>query len=323
MRRIVLHRPITRTLAALRGVYRRTALRNAKAPAGYSVAGTPVEVHLTGHTLHAVIEKQAFGGPGAMFRVRLKKPVPFKAFSAFMGIPTASASGREKLFEEYQRLGCLERVIREEGGLEAFVVTCMWAPWRFLTIPLNRLKKGQPVEVVVESAKHVQSIENYPVRFVKWMKRKHDGRHVPLVWFPEPVTYFDIAKIYLWNFVRPEHISKHAYLVTLDMYRKLYDAGLKLPRARRRRMGGMKMMEFLEPVPIKTFVDRFMRPYYKIKQKEDPGLRAVHIWGSLLITVLFHMAPLDPRRIDAIRPMREDLFYGLVIPAEAAFEGIA
>lgn len=322
-----IHRSTALTFTALRSRLRGTVRRNA-APKGYTATGVPVEIKVGGKYFPGVIEKQVFSGPGAMFKVRLKGEINFFFLSDRMG---KYGPAREALMAEYERVGCLKYV--KSGGAYIPIATCMWARWGDLRVPVKSLKKGMPVELVVTNESHVSSITDYPVRFIKWVKSKSGGR-APLVWFPEPMTYYDIKKIYAWDDVRPENFSKHVYMMRLEQYHGIYKAGLKPPPARPRRVAGVRFMEFIEPVPIKVMVDKYLRPYYHLQKAGDivdrrgnllatgkPHLTPGFIWGTILTMVVFHMAPIKPERIQ-FRPMREDLFYGLVVPAEAAFGNI-
>jgi hypothetical protein len=310
-----LYRPLTRKLLSMRHVYRGRRFRRNAAPKGmpktYTVAGTPVVLAIRagehGHVglkIDGKIERQVFGGVRALFMVKFKHRTSTVRIAEAQGRYTPSEF--TKMRDELKKVGCL---VTDGGGMSA--ATCMWARWGDLTIPAARLKKGMPLEVV-----STQEVD-YPVRYIK---RDKQGNYI--FWLPEPMTWYDVEKLYDWTKVRPEYISKHAYSMPFEAYKTLYRAGFKMPKARRRRLAGRVIMDFLEPVPIKEMVDKYLRPYYHTLKKKDPSRQAKDIWGTILRMVLFHMIPVHKSKIAAIRPMREDLFYGLVVPAEEATEGL-
>ena len=322
-----LYKPYTRKLLSMRHVYGGRRFRRNAAPRGmpkdYTVAGTPVVLALRegehqgiSMRIEGKVERQVFGGVRALFMVRFKKPVPLSMILRAQGrVPPAvhGEAGAWKVIDEFKNIGCAVTGPdpKSEHPLMRYSVACMWARWGDLTIPAARLKKGMPLEIV-----STQDVD-YPVRFIK---KDKSGNYI--FWLPEPMSWYDVEKLYDWTKVRPEYISKHTYSMPFDAYKTLYRAGFKMPKARRRKMAGHTLMDFAEPVPLKEMVDKYLRPYYHMLKKKDPGRQAKDIWGTILRMVLFHMIPVHKSKIAAIRPMREDLFYGLVVPAEEATEGL-
>lgn len=301
-----LYRPLSLKLPLVRRklMYRKNV---ARAPKGYTAKGVKVHMSFHGHPVDGVIENQVFGGIGAMFRVRFSKPIS----AASLGIGPESP-----LWQESHRLGCLQLPV--SPGLQA-KVTCGFARWRDLTIPVKSLKKGQPIELVdTHSSGHVMTGgRDHAVRFVKSF-----GFGKPIVvWFPEPMTYMDLEDLVDLNAIHPTHISKDSYYIPFKGYKALYRAGVRLPPAKRKKYAGTWIMEFKEPVPIKKMAD-YIRKSYETQKADEPDLPVKSVWYTLMQTILFHMAPIKYDSIDAIRPMREDLFYGLVVPAEVALEGL-
>lgn len=313
-----LYRPLSLKHPAIRRRfgYRRNVTR---APKGYTSKGVKVSVTVGDEKVTGTIEKQDFGGVQAQFRIKLSKPVPFERFY--------KPSGWEQVMKRYDwpwkapvRTGdavkdfALEKLNRDDALIEhggKYHVKVVQVPWSSVSIPPSLLKKGQPIELVD------QRNRDHAVRFVKSL-----GNEKPLVvWFPEPMTFMDIEELLDLTAVHPSHISKDAYFMPFEGYKKLYKAGIKMPPARRKRYGKAMLMEFAEPVPLKRMAD-LLRQYHRIVTKGEPDLPVKSIWFTLMKTVLFHMGAVRYDAISVIRPMREDLFYGLVVPAEIALEGL-
>lgn len=302
-----LYRPLSLKHPAIRRrlMYR----RNARAPKGYTVAGTKVKILVGGSSYDGVIQKQIFGGVGAMFLVKLAKPIPFRDYAEMLGKHENAA---DPLFKEMLRLGCLKEKVSGEGlYFGNAIVTCAYGRWQDVSIRRDSLKKGQPIELVDQRSR------DHAVRFVKAL-----GVDKPIiVWFPEPMTFMDIEDLIDLAAVHPSHISKDAYFMPFEGYKKLYKAGIKMPPARRKRYGKAGLMEFTEPIPLKRMAD-LLRQYHRIVAKGEPDLPVKSIWFTLMKTVLFHMGAIRYDSVSVIRPMREDLFYGLIVPAEIALEGL-
>jgi hypothetical protein len=310
-----LYRPLSLKHPAIR---RRLGHRRnpTRAPKGYTAKGVKVTIPELGA---GVIEKQVFGGVQAQFRVKLASPIPFEDFYR--------PSGWEEVMKRYDwpwkapaRTGdpvkdfALEKLRRDDSLVERggkYYVTTTQVSWSRLEVPQSSLKKGQPIELVDTKGR------DHAVRFVKSLGRDRSM----LVWFPEPMTFIDIEDLIDLTAVHPSHISKDAYFMPFDGYKKLYKLGIKMPPARRKKYGRMHMMEFAEPQPLKSMAG-LLRAYHKLLTKEEPDLPVKSVWFTLMKTVLFHMAPIRYDSISHIRPMREDLFYGLVVPAEVAMEGL-
>jgi len=311
-------------------MYRRNTSR---APKGYSVKGTKVSISVGGEKITGVVEKQDFGGVQAQFRVKLSKPVSFDHFYSpsgwgtimkrydwpFKAPPRTGDPVKDFALEKLNRDGSLV----ERGG--KYYVGTVQVPWNSVSIQQSSLKKGQPIELV-DNRGH-----DHAVRFVKSL-----GAEKPMiVWFPEPMNFVDIENLIDLTAVHPSHISKDAYFMPFDGYKKLYKAGIKLPLARRKKLmltegpavsplpppRYARMMDLDPPIPLKKMAD-LLRQYHRIASKDEPDLPVKSIWFTIMKTVLFHMGAIRYDSVSVIRPMREDLFYGLVVPAEIALEGL-
>lgn len=285
----------------------------AKGWKGYSTRGLPAVIKTPGQEYKGVIEEQVFGGVHARFKLRLMPPQPFHEIAS-------SVVGREgkeevaKFRSELFTLGCLQE--EATGAIRWDRVNCLWGRWSDISLIPRFIKKGQPLEL---SSRDVTST---PVRFVKWLKRYTKM----LVWFPEPMTYFDIRHIYDWRSVTPKMISKDSYFMSFHQYKAMYKAGIPMPRARRKRMGGLRLMEFIEPIPWQDMARRlaaYRKHLVESGKRKATDVPPWTVWESVLSTVFFHMAPVDiEKRNIAVRPMREDLFSQIVVPAEDAFRGL-
>jgi hypothetical protein len=321
-----LYKPLTRKITALKPLYRRLVSGNPKrAPKEYSVSG--VRVHVTvgkeyTKKFSGVIERQVFGGVRALFLVRFKKPVSLYEIVQLMDLKVEEA---DKFEAELKRQGL---ITAQEGIMDPGIpirtasvvarlrpryrqigklVKGMWARWSDLSIPATWLRKGQPIEMMDSEGR------DFAVRFIKRLKKKK-GRI--LVWLPEPLTWWDIREMHDWTMVRPEHVSKHQFFIPFKAYKAMYKKGIKLPRARKKKYGGKWLMEFEDSISQKELI-QYLSIYAKMTKSP-----MAHVWSTYLAMSLYHMVPIETGAV-TIRPMREDLFYGLVVPVEEAMKGIS
>jgi hypothetical protein len=323
------YRPLSLKHPAIR---RRLASRsryhqNTKAPNGYTAKGVKVEGTFYGVHVQGTIEEQIGCGIRSLFRVKFSEPIPIEKLhppsgpiSPIFHYRKVDESGRPisetktfvsdqgvEFLESMRGLHCLGE--RPSDG-KLFAVAYIFR-WIDLTIPVSSLKKSQWVELIDYKVRHVSEHgRNHAVQFVKTLPKSKSM----VVWFAEPQTFWDIEDLIDLAAVHPSHIGKFSYFMPFDGYKVLYKAGIKMPRAKKARYAGKWTMELDPPIPLKAMAD-LLRQYHRIMMKDEPDLPVKSVWYTLMKTVMFQMAPIRYDAINHIRPMREDLFYGLVVPA--------
>ena len=252
---------------------------------GYTPNGKKVTFGFHGVDYAGVIVRQGGVGPGAVFFVKLDKPVGFEDHVKRLHLGEKESKA---LYEQMIADNCLDTDGR---------INCLWAYWRDLTV---EPKRGILLEYTEDDPKNVMSITNYPGRVVGV-----DGDIILLEVF-EPIPFMRVPEA-----VASEHIKKGFYadvvvslgLDTANAWKKKDPAGF--PPGAWTEDGFEYILK--EPIPLKDF-HKFCERFFP----NEPGCA----WQGLLMYII----PIDTRERGDFRPMREDLADYFAGEYEVAYE---
>jgi hypothetical protein len=182
--------------------------------------------------LAGIIERQAFGGPRALFLVRFEKPLKAKGIDQAISRRLGPGMG-----PEMRMWTGMFKAAREAGfSAPGMAITAMWARWQDISLDVNRAKRGQRVELAFIGGAG-SGTGKVPVltgqfagsrRFGGRGYKTSSGRYPParyetaaLIALDEPIHYAEARSVVDGSAryedtrrrILPEHAIRRAYLV--------------------------------------------------------------------------------------------------------------
>jgi len=246
---------------------------------GYSPAGTKVRIAFHRIDYTGKIVRQGGAGFGALFQIRLDKPVGFETHAENIGIDEEKKAA---LYEQMIADNCLDAQGR---------ITCMWAYWRDVEV---EPKRGTLVEYTEHDPDSVMAIATFPGRIV--------GIEGPIVlmellW---PLTFMRTPIAVVSQAIRPGFHSEEAHAIGVDTYnhwkRKSPDS---LPPGKVSKDGWEYEFEQSQPAQV---LKEYCEKYHK--ERDWQGFL-----GCIAQGLLMYIVPIgtEHKSFGAFRPLREDI----------------